>query len=161
MWPRWLLQPQMASSNLVFVSDFSPKRSSRKTLSSKCATGDAVTDFTKPRVAIEHLGWGRLWRRISPHGKNIANWGTTYFGVPATFEKRRDPDQADVVVPHNGVFSVFVRHLECVLEYYMGAVMISFRGSTGWRASLPSKLSRPVFSRKDFFSLLYGICLQY
>jgi hypothetical protein len=161
MWPRLLLQPQTASSNLVFVSHFSPKRSSGRTLSSQCTAGDAMADFTKTRIAIEHLGRGRLWRWISPHGRNIINRGITYFRVPAAFKKRCDPDQAHVIVPHNSVFSVFVRHFECVLEHYVGAVMISFRGSTGWRASLPSKLSRPVFSRKDFFSLLYGMCLQY
>jgi len=41
-----------------------------------------------------------------------------YLGVVKSFEKRRDTDEADVVVPHDDMLLVWViGHLEGVLEH--------------------------------------------
>ena len=61
----------------------------------------------------------------------------THFGILAAFEKRRDPDKADIIIPHHGVFSFISWHLEGVLKDYFlplvfpihssGSVLITFK----------------------------------
>lgn len=75
----------------------------------------------------------------------------TDLGVFAALEEWCDTDKSYIVVPHDCVLFIVVWDLECILEN-------CFSSQSGRRQKdeyiLPSKLSRPVFSRKLFFSLL-------
>ena len=85
---------------------------------------------------------------------------TTYFGVLASLEERRDTDEAVVIIPHDDVrFTILVFwDAEGVLEHCMEHVS-SYHKRRGRRNDLPSKPSLPVFPEKFFLSLEYGMCL--
>lgn len=76
-----------------------------------------------------------------------------YLGVFTALEKGSNANETDIVVPHHGVLLLIVWNLEGVLKYYYGVRQPEYKN---W-LPLPSKLSRPVFSKKLFFSLLYGM----
>jgi len=76
-----------------------------------------------------------------------------------TFEEWSDPDKSNIIIPHHGIILVFIRELEDILEDCHGNK--SCQKCRTIRESIPSKLSRPVFSKKVFFSLLYGMCREY
>ena len=83
----------------------------------------------------------------------------TDLAILAALEERRESDKSDIIIPHHGISTLIFRKLERVLEHYERSIsLIIF---ILFEFSSPSKLSLPVFSKKDFFSLLYGICLRY
>ena len=71
--------------------------------------------------------------------------------VFAAFKEWSDSHQANVIVPHDGVYFFLRWTSKGVLEYWSGGLAWRFlvRGRC-----LPSKAPLPVFSRNDFFSLL-------
>jgi hypothetical protein len=77
----------------------------------------------------------------------------TYLGVFATFEERSHTNETDIVVPHDGILGVVPRDFENILKDFD---WVSYRlDQLGYPGEdIPSKLSRPVFSKKSFFPLL-------
>lgn len=49
--------------------------------------------------------------------KAATGLGLTCLGVFAALEERSDANEANIVVPHDGVLLLIVRNLEGVLEY--------------------------------------------
>jgi hypothetical protein len=43
----------------------------------------------------------------------------SHFGVLAALEERRDANETDVVIPHDGILALIARYLEGVLEHYI------------------------------------------
>ena len=81
----------------------------------------------------------------SPHSTDLC--------ILATFEERRDADESNVVVPHDCISSFLRRDFEGVLEHCNDSNM-SHNPYDQVGAYVPSNAPLPVFSRKDFFSLL-------
>jgi hypothetical protein len=127
-------------------------------LGDKSSAGDTVTEVFEARVASQHLRRCCL-RKKSAHRLRIDIVVEPYFGIVAALEQRGCADQANVVVPQHGVGDLVARNLVLVLEYWEWSVLSPTRIPGG--IVIPSKLSLPVFSQNNFFSLLYGICLGY
>lgn len=49
---------------------------------------------------------------------NMLQKRVSNLGIFATLEERRDANQADVVIPHDDIFSILAWQSECVLEDY-------------------------------------------
>ena len=85
---------------------------------------------------------------------------TTDLGVFATLEEGGHANEANIVVPHDSILCLVARDSENVLkdcDWVKGSTTIRPAGRLddwGGGRRLPSKLSRPVFSKKSFFPLL-------
>ena len=119
------------------------------TLRCQCSSCDAVGDLFEAGIQVEHFCWGCLliFNRASRNENGI-----TDLRVFAALEERSDANEANIVIPHHNIILVISRYFEGVLEdCNCESAWVSERDGSD---ILPSKLSRPVFSRKLFFSLL-------
>ncbi len=90
------------------------------------------------------------------HNQEFEGEGSN-LGVLAAFEEGRDAHETDVVVPHHSILAIIAWNFEGVLKHYVGIKLAAVflrecRNSS--KPHAPSKLSLPVFSKNDFFSLL-------
>ncbi len=81
----------------------------------------------------------------------------SHLGVLAAFKEGRDAHETDVIVPHHSILAIIAWDFERVLKHYVGMKLAAVflrecRNSSNLYE--PSKLSLPVFSKNDFFSLL-------
>lgn len=88
------------------------------TLGHDGSSGDAVRYLLEPRVQVQHLSRSRLHGlvslQINPHF--LVSLEGANLGVFATFKERSHADEADIVIPHDGILVIVSGYLEIILE---------------------------------------------
>lgn len=73
-----------------------------------------MTNTAKARVGVHHLSRRSLQPLALPPIR--ARRTKTYLGVVKALEKMRNPDKANIVIPHHDPLLVLARDLERILE---------------------------------------------
>jgi hypothetical protein len=152
----------MASSSLWYLlsgfcwlSFFLP--TARHTLSCQSSSSNTVCNFFQSRIHVKHFCWGCLflWLEESLHFGHRRSFGS-YLRVLATLEEGSNTNEPNIVIPHHTILLIISRYFEGILKNY-DQKLAKIIDTAPIKGRVPSKLSRPVLSRKLFFSLLYGM----
>ena len=84
------------------------------TLCDQCTARDTVADVPESWIPVEHLGRGCLVMSVC---LELVIMLSTCLGVAAAFEQWRNPNKADVVVPHHAMDLLLPRKLEDVVKH--------------------------------------------